>query len=311
VPSPKAPAVANPTTTSAPAPTATHPPPTTTTSTSTLPPATLPPVPPPAKITAAGWIGPGGNGVWVPEGRTAGAVFTTTLVHGGFPIGLAWMDPSRVRLTLYAGYGQPAGSWPNEAAVPRPLWGGLDAAFNSGFKLGQAEGGWSLDGHTAVPLRAGAASFVIYRNGTATVGEWAVEVGMTPDVAAVRQNLVMLVDGEQPTQSAYTSNPIAIWGDPLHENVHTWRSALGVTSKGDLIYAAGPAMLPITLAQAMTAAGAVRAMELDINPEWIAYDTFTGTGQAIVGQKLLATMYFSTTHFLVPYTRDFIAVFVR
>ena len=272
---------------------------------------TLPAVRPPANISTAGWIGPAGNGVWVPEGRSAGAVFTTTLERGGLPIGLAWMDPSRIRLALYAGVGQPAGSWPNEAAVPKPLWGRLDAAFNSGFKLLQAEGGWNLDGRTAVPLRDGAASLVIYRNGAATVGEWGTEVAMSPQVLAVRQNLVMLVDGGHPTPAAYTANPIAVWGDPLHENVHTWRSALGITSNGDLVYAAGPGLLPITLAQAMTTAGAVRAMELDINAQWVAYDTFTGAGPAVVGQKLLASMSFSTDHFLVPYTRDFIAAFVR
>ena len=101
----------------------------------------------------------------MPVGRDAGVVYATTLDHGGLPIGVARMDRLRVRLALYAGLGQPAGAWPNEAAVPKSLWGTLVAAFNSGFKLNQAEGGWALDGRTAVPLRVGDASLVINRAG--------------------------------------------------------------------------------------------------------------------------------------------------
>ena len=48
-----------------------------------------------------------------------------------------------------------------------------------------------------LPLRAGAASFVIYVDGTATVGQWGRDVTMTPNVTSVRQNLDLLVDNGQ------------------------------------------------------------------------------------------------------------------
>jgi len=39
-----------------------------------------------------------------------------------------------------------------------------------------ANGGYYTQGQTILPLRAGAASFVIYRNGTAAVGAWGTDV---------------------------------------------------------------------------------------------------------------------------------------
>jgi hypothetical protein len=238
-------------------------------------------------------------------------VYRTTVHRGGLPIGVAWMDTSRLRVALYAGTSQPAGAWANDGSVPRPLWGALVAAMNSGFKLDQSMGGWYLGGVAATPLRPGAASLVVYRNGSATVGEWGRDVTLAPSVVAVRQNLVLLVNGGAPIAAVATSNPIGVWGDPLHENVYTWRSALGIDAAGHLIYVVGPALNPPALAAAVVAAGARRAMELDINPEWVSFDTFDGTGAATVGQKLLPAMYFPTYHFLSPFWRDFIAVFAR
>jgi hypothetical protein len=237
------------------------------------------------------------------------AVYVTIVHHGGLPVGIAWMDTSRLRFALYAGTSQPAGSWPDDGSVPRPLWGSLVAAMNSGFRLNQSMGGWYLDGVTAVPLVTGAASLVIYRDGSATVGAWGRDVTYVPSVVAVRQNLAMLVEAGVPTSAVDNPHPKQVWGPPFHNNVFTWRSALGVDGAGHLLYAAGPGLHPKTLAAAMVAAGARRAMELDINPLWENFDTFTGTGATMEGQKLLSTMSFASDHFLHPYWRDFIAAF--
>ena len=57
-------------------------------------------------------------------------------------------------------------------------------------------------------------------------------------------------------------------------------------------------------------------MELDINPEWVSFSTFThaggiaGTG-VIAGANLLTGMYYPPGHYLQPYSRDFFAVFAR
>ena len=268
----------------------------------------------PAPIVAPRWLSAPGDGRWVPAGRTVGgrpAVYVTTVHQAGQPVGLAWMDESRLRFALYAGTNQPTGTWPNDGSVPPPLWGSLVAAMNSGFKLNQSLGGWYLDGVTAVPLRHGAASLVIYRDGSATVGAWGSDAAYTAAVVAVRQNLSMLIEAGEPTAAVATLMPKQVWGPPFHNNVLTWRSALGVDSAGHLLYVAGPGLDPETLAAAMLAVGARRAMELDINPLWDNFDTFTGSGAAVSGRKLLPIMSFSTDHFLHPYSRDFIAAFAR
>lgn len=44
-----------------------------------------------------------------------------------------------------------------------------------------------------------------------------------------------------------------------------WRSGLGITADGALVYVGGPGLNVTTLADILARAGAVRAMELDIN----------------------------------------------
>jgi hypothetical protein len=61
----------------------------------------------------------------------------------------------------------------------------------------------------------------------------------------------------------------------------------------------------------MQIAGARRAMKLDINPLWDNFDTYTGSGARVVGEKLLPIMSFPTNHFLIAYWRDFIAALVK
>jgi hypothetical protein len=268
----------------------------------------------PARIMAARSTTYPGDGIWAPAGRKVGAapaVYATTVHYSGVAIGIAWMDTARLRLALYAGTSQPSGHWSNDGSVPLPLWGSLVATMNSGFQLNQSMGGWYLDGVAAVPLRSGAASLVIYRDGSATVGEWGRDVALTPSVVAVRQNLSLLIDRGAPASSVTALDPARVWGSPFHGKVLTWRSALGVDGAGHLIYAAGPGIDPKTLAAAMVAAGARRAMELDINPAWDNFDTFTGTGATVVGHKLLPVMFYPADHFLHPFWRDFIAAFGR
>jgi hypothetical protein len=247
---------------------------------------------------------------WQPAGRIVKgrtAVYTTVVGT----VGAAWIDRSLTRVALYAGTQQPSGTWTNDAAVSPSLSPSLVAAFNSGFQLKQSRGGWFADGRAALPLVTGAASLVILADGSATVGMWGRDATLGPGVIAIRQNLNLLVDSGVPTALVTTANPIAVWGDPLHEQVLTWRSGLGVDNRGNLVYVGGPALDPPALARALVAVGAVRAMELDINPAWVGFDTYTGAGPTLTGSKVLPTMALTPGRFLSPYWRDFVAVFTR
>jgi hypothetical protein len=254
-----------------------------------------------------------GEGAWTPAGNplvNGYGVYTSFLrpAAGNPAAGIAWIDPAATRISLYAGVGEPGGVWPQQGAVPVGRQPSLLAAFNSGFKIYSYQTGWYDQGRAAVALQPGRASLVIFANGTATVADWGRDAAHGPDVVAVRQNLSLLVD--HGTVSPSAGSPW-LWGAVLGGGVLTWRSGVGVTAAGDLVYVAGPALTPVALADLLLAARAVRGMELDINPEWVSFSSFRHAGGAITGSNLLSAMYFSPAHYLEPYSRDFFAVFAR
>ncbi|HEY4854542.1 MAG TPA: hypothetical protein VII22_27460, partial [Streptosporangiaceae bacterium] len=146
----------------------------------------------------------------------------------------------------------------------------LLAAFNGGFLLKSLAGGYEQEGHVARPLRAGLASLVIDKSGSARIGVWGSGVPAPGEnVYSVRQNLWLLVSGGQPTkQSARWWR----WGGTIGNQEYVARSAIGENAAGDLMYAAGMSTTPADLASALAGAGATAAMELDINPEWVQLD---------------------------------------
>ena len=265
-------------------------------------PSNIPPIFPP---------GLAGEGQWAAS--PLNGLYTTFLqpYPGASPTHLAWMSTQSLRFALYAGTDQPTGSWPNEWVVPASLQPSLVAAFNSGFQLNQAQQGWYEGGGTGVPLSNGLASLVIYQDGSATVGKWGRDVGMSPSVYAVRQNLTMLVDnGQIPGSVTNTSaaNIQIAWGATLGGITNTWRSALCVDRNGNLIYGAGPGLDPLGLARVMQAAGCFQAMELDINPQWPVFVSYPPSGP----DQLMPGFYYPPNHFTQNINeRDFIAAFSR
>ncbi|HEV2368888.1 MAG TPA: phosphodiester glycosidase family protein, partial [Acidimicrobiales bacterium] len=208
-----------------------------------------------------------------------------------------------LQTAVYAGYDQPSGQFTYTTEVAPAQRAQLVAAFNGGFRLDASNGGWYEDHQVPVPLRNGAASLIVYSDGTATVGMWGRDAVMGPSVSEVRQNLDLLVDNGQVASSV--SDPLGAWGATLGNVVNTWRSGLGVDAGGHLIYVAGPGLSPADLAHILVAAGSVRAMELDINPQWPLFDSFSG-GQPT---KLLGGMYYDAGHYFGANERDFVAVF--
>ena len=222
-----------------------------------------------------------GEGQWSPAGRLVDgvpAVYETMLrpsaIHTSYVVGVAWMDTNLLKSTLYSGSQIPGGGpYSHTAPVSPSDATSLVAAFNAGFLMCDAKGGYYTDGKTIFPLRTGAASFVVYKNGNSTVGQWGRDVTMAPDVVSVRQNLDLLVDGGQVVPAAYTADPTQ-WGRTLGGGDYVWRSGLGVTANGALVYVGGPGLDIADLATILVRAGAVRAMELDINTDWVNFSTY-------------------------------------
>lgn len=257
-----------------------------------------------------------GEGVWNPIGQGSPqghGVFETFLrpTPTSSPIALAWIDQSAVRTVLYAGTSQPSGNWPPQGYITQLDLSNLVAAFNSGFQLNVSGGGWYENGSYASPLIAGKASLVFYKNGTLNIGAWGSDITLDPSVVAVRQNLDLLVEGDHVTAQA-SIDPLVTWGYSLGQRLFTWRSGIGIDSNGNLLWAGGPGLSPQLLGEILLRAGAIRAMELDINPDWVSFTTFNpSVGGPPTGTNLLATMYFPPDHYLMPFWRDFIAVVLR
>jgi hypothetical protein len=265
-----------------------------------------------------------GEGVWHPAGRPVGgipAVYETWVrpdaVHTSLVIGVAWMDTKLLRPTLYSGSLIPGGGpYRHTAPVGGSAARSLVAAFNAGFLMGNANGGYYTDGRTVAPLRNGAASFVIYRNGSANIANWGRDASLTPDVVSVRQNLDLLVDNGKPI-TGLNPNDTTQWGATLGNAVDVWRSGVGITANGALVYAGGPGLNITTLADILARAGAVRAMELDINTDWVSFATYhphspTGLATATNGADLLPGMVGQPDRFLQSgWARDFFTMSAR
>jgi len=289
----------------------------------------------PAPATLMPFVpGAAGQGTWRPEGRpvTAGtwsgrAVYETTLIPPGGtqPAGIAWMDAGLLAARLYSGSVSPGGGPYRYTAPIEPAQAAtLVAAFNGGFKMNQARGGYYTEGRMIDPLRTGAASLVIYADGSVDIGAWGRDVTMTPQVVTVRQNLLPLVADGRPTPRASSARWRA-WGATCGATScsaavpgieHQWRSGLGITADGALVYVAGPALDPLQVAELLVRAGAVRGMQLDINPNWPVFVTYDpppgGAAAPANGRKLLAsTAQGPWTFFEAAWARDFITMSSR
>jgi hypothetical protein len=245
-------------------------------------------------------------------------VFTTFVrpnpIHTSYYTGLMWLDTKLLRANYVLGLQEP-GSGPNPwgSQVPESERPGLVAAFNSGFKIAQSRGGAYLNGETIRPLNDGAASLVIRTDGSASVGVWGRDFFMGSDIAAVRQNLELLVDNSV-LNPAMREEDTNAFGATLGNRVYVWRSGVGVTASGALVYAGGPAHSVVSIARTLLAAGAVRAMELDINTDWVSAYTYrnqdpNNPATPTVGDKLLAAMSRDGNRYLVAGERDFFAFF--
>ena len=105
-------------------------------------------------------------------------------------------------------------------------------------------------------------------------------------------------------------NDSSQWGYTLGNAVRVWRTGAGIDRHGNLIYAAADYQTVTTLAQILQRAGAVRAMQLDINPEWPTLNTYGHHG-GLDPAMVVPNYQQSASRYLVPDDRDFFAVYRR
>src|ERR1019366_7669202 len=111
------------------------------------------------------------EGVWYPTGRVTAtgvpAVYTTFIrpdaIHTIYVVGVGWMDTKILSGQLYSGSQIPGGGpFPLSAPISAPASQTIVAAFNAGFRMQDANGGYYTNHKLILPLRPGAASVITY-----------------------------------------------------------------------------------------------------------------------------------------------------
>jgi len=216
-------------------------------------------------------------------------------------------DQALVRVDLHAGSGDGGVSgWRYGDQIAPQEINLVIAAVNGGFKLTYHNVGFMSGGHVAVALKAGLASIVTYTDGTTDIGTW--RAGLPSPrrtVYSVLQNQQLLVDNGVVAASA-PGCIIACWGKTVGGRATTARSGLGITASGQLVWGAGERLVPTELASALVAAGAIRAIELDINPYWVASYFYTHHASGSAALPVVPGQVGIAGKLLEPYSRDFL-----
>jgi hypothetical protein len=246
------------------------------------------------------------------------AIFGTYLrpdrVHTSYVSGIASINPQLVKFQLHPGSEDPGpGNWGAAPAIAPGSRRGLLATFNGGFKISTSDGGFYLNGITRGALTPGVASVVYYRDGHIAIGVWHHGgLRMTSSVVGVRQNLHLIVVNSQ-VPSSVDSNVETSWGATLGGAYYVWRSGIGVTKAGRIIFVYGPALDVRTLAGLLQRAGCVSAMQLDINPDWMSFMYYSPRRHPSdpTPLNLLQDQLQPPDRYYVGGNRDFTAVYAR
>jgi hypothetical protein len=248
-------------------------------------------------------------GEWRPAARFGATVAAWLAQRGG--VTFMRFDQSVARLALHAGALEPGGSgWRYGDEIGPSEVHRVIAGFNGGFKLKYASQGFFSYGRVAAPLKSGLGSIVTYRDGTTQIGTWDAGVPSGAPIASVRQNLHLLIDHGQPAASVEGCVQ-SCWGETLGGGSAVARSALGIDAANRLVWAGGESLTPTGLADAMVAAGVQRAVELDINPFWVAGYMYEHSDAGPRPVPIVPGQHGIEGELLGPDNRDFFTVSAR
>lgn len=263
-----------------------------------------------------------GEGVWATQGMAPAPYGYLPLDARAFIrpdptrpyaiVTLLQFDTRFFRLHMVAGTVEPGGprgfNGPGVIPVNDQRGNVLLAAFNGGFKFADGQYGLKTNGVVYVPPQPGVATIAVTKSGQIILGAWGLDPRLNSgnsNLVAWRQNAALLINNGK-------INPLtqdgAAWGGTILNAAYTWRSGIGITAHGTLIYAAGSSLTALTLGEALKAAGAVMAMQTDINPFWVRAFLYSrnagGTGTLSI-TKLNPAMYGTGTEYLSATQRDF------
>src|SRR5690242_6270006 len=256
-----------------------------------------------------------GEGTWKATGPLVDGgppvlvtTFRTELDYPRIVAYVAWFDHRRTALGFYPGrYEPPHAPVRGAGSVPYGQRWRLLATFTGGFTYSDGHNGSSIDGRSYEPLQDGLATLLAYRDGRVDIRAWRGGPNTGPQVALARQSLSLII---QDGKLSPALNDSSRWGRTLGNAVRVWRTGVGIDRRGNLIYAAANNQTVITLARILQRAGAVRAMQFDINPEWPTLITYRHQS-GLIPAKVVPNVMQPATRYLVPDDRDFFAVYRR
>lgn len=228
---------------------------------------------------------------------------------------LVQLDMKELNISSVAGIKQPGGpvgkSGPGK--VPKEIIdsGNLVAAFDGGFQYKDGAYGMIADGKTYLPLKNDLGTLVGYNDGTLKIVDYQGE-DLGSGIKFVRQNCPLLINNGEITMANPHSK--ALWGRLAAGTVdiYTFRSGIGLTKKGNLIFAVGNNLTPITLANALKSAGAINAIQLDINPIWVRFNVFDQFENGkYISTPITKELHDGTSGYLNGYDKDFFYVYKK
>jgi hypothetical protein len=257
-----------------------------------------------------------GEGVWKKAAANAGprppvllTTFRSDPEYPQFVAGVAWIDSARTELAYVPGLAEPPPPLAHRgpAEVPHSMRKRVVAAFNGGFPLETSNAGLIYRGKLVETMVDGIATVVEYRDGRVDIVRWESGAGAPENVWFAKQNLPPIID-EGRLNPNLSDGPA--WGETVNNAVRVWRSGIGIDSHGNLLYAAANYQTVESLAKVLRQAGAVRALELDINEDWTSFISYRRPG-AGEPSNLLPEMLRPPQRYLTPDERDFFAVYLR
>ena len=228
-------------------------------------------------------------------------------------VAIVAFDLQATRLHFVLGSQEPRSS----VAIDRPgtipaadlKAGSLLAAFNGGFKAEHGHFGVVVDGTTLIPPRPGLGTVAIFSNGQVRIGAWGSDINASSQAMVYRQNGPLLIHNGQINAHTADNSP-QDWGYTVGGKTATWRSGLGISADGrTLYYVAGPSLTLPALAQSLSEAGAVQAVQLDINDYWVRFDAFQAGKSGLEATPLFDSMKSQADQrYLRGFNRDFFYV---
>jgi hypothetical protein len=262
-----------------------------------------------------------GEGVWNPIALNvfpAQTVMAYTFVRPDSSrsfaiVSVVKMDMTQLTIGSVAGIAEPGGEVGKRGPgkVPKAIVqsGGLVAAFDGGFQYRDGAYGMIVGDTTYLPLKNNLGTIVGYANGNIKIIDYTGQ-DLGSNIVFIRQNSPMLIKNGNIVVTNLGSTET--WGRVVGAGMYTWRSGIGITQNGQLLFAAGNDLSPQTLAQALQLAGAVNAIQLDINPNWVRFNIFESNSNGTYNSTPLnKDMADGAKSYLNGYQKDFFYIYKK